>query len=108
MERAEEEVMEFLEEKCGLNYKSCPLAGNSITTDKMFLYKDMRKLYEFLHYRIIDVSSIKECAFRWIPAFRSINKKCTHKALDDIRESIQELKFYKEKFFDPVKNKKHW
>ena len=73
--------------------------------DKKFLEKDMPLLHNFLHYRIIDVSSIKELCKRWytdneVPIFK---KKLSHRALDDIRESIGELKHYKNLIFDKIK-----
>jgi oligoribonuclease len=75
-----------------------PLCGNSIWQDKMFLVRYMPKLINFFHYRIIDVSTIKELVCRWHndPEFK---KAKGHRALADIKESVAELKFYKEKFF---------
>ena len=60
----------------------------------------MPKLYEFLHYRIVDVSTIKELVKRWLPDLKAPAKKECHRALDDILESIEELKFYKQYIFD--------
>lgn len=75
-----------------------PLCGNSIWQDKMFLIHHMPSLVKFFHYRIIDVSSIKEVVHRWysVPEFE---KSKGHRALSDIRESIAELKYYRRNFF---------
>ncbi len=81
--------------------RRAPLAGNSVATDRGFLARDMPELEGHLHYRIIDVSSIKELARRWYPRvyFASPGKKGGHRALADIRESIEELKYYREALF---------
>ena len=78
-----------------------PLCGNSIATDRAFLARDMPELDAFLHYRMVDVSSIKELARRWYPRayFASPDKHGGHRALADIRESIQELRYYREAVF---------
>jgi oligoribonuclease len=83
--------------------RRAPLAGNSIATDRGFLARDMPELENHLHYRIIDVSSIKELARRWYPRvyFASPEKRGGHRALADIRESIEELKYYREALFVP-------
>src|SRR5712692_7079582 len=80
-----------------------PLAGNSIATDRVFIARDMPELDAFLHYRMVDVSSIKELARRWYPRayFASPAKHGGHRALADIRESMQELRFYREALFVP-------
>src|SRR5580692_531101 len=80
-----------------------PLAGNSIATDRVFIARDMPELDAFLHYRMVDVSSIKELARRWYPRtyFASPLKHGGHRALADIRESIQELRYYREAIFVP-------
>src|SRR5690242_19660772 len=80
-----------------------PLAGNSIATDRAFIARDMPELDAFLHYRMIDVSSIKELARRWYPRtyFASPPKRGGHRALADITESIQELRYYRETIFVP-------
>jgi oligoribonuclease len=82
---------------------SAPLCGNSIGTDRRFLATYMRELDDYLHYRSIDVSSLKELCRRWYPAVykKRPNKAEHHRALDDIRESIQELRFYRENLFIP-------
>lgn len=83
--------------------RKAPLAGNSVATDRSFLARDMPELEQYLHYRIIDVSSVKELARRWYPRvyFASPEKKGGHRALADIRESIEELKYYREALFVP-------
>lgn len=75
-----------------------PLCGNSIGTDRRFLKKYMPKVDNYLHYRSVDVSSFKEMMKRWYPEGATYAKKNTHQALDDIRESIEELKFYRENY----------
>jgi oligoribonuclease len=84
--------------------RKAPLAGNSVSTDRGFLARDMPDLEGHLHYRIIDVSSIKELARRWYPRvyFASPEKTGNHRALADIRESIQELKYYRAAVFVPL------
>jgi oligoribonuclease len=83
--------------------KTAPLAGNSIATDRSFIARDMLALDSFLHYRMIDVSSIKELCRRWYPRiyFGQPQKGLAHRALADIQESIQELKFYRRTAFVP-------
>jgi oligoribonuclease len=82
---------------------TAPLCGNSIGVDRRFLDQYMRNLDGYLHYRSIDVSSIKELCRRWYPAIYSKrpNKAEQHRALDDIRESIEELRYYRENLFIP-------
>jgi oligoribonuclease len=83
--------------------RKVPLCGNSIATDRMFIARDMPELDNFLHYRMVDVSSIKELARRWYPRayFASPEKHGGHRALADIRESIKELQYYREAVFVP-------
>ena len=83
--------------------RKVPLCGNSIATDRAFLARDMPELDAFLHYRMVDVSSVKELARRWYPRtyFASPPKHGGHRALADIRESIQELRYYREAIFVP-------
>ncbi|MGO8958492.1 MAG: oligoribonuclease [Streptosporangiaceae bacterium] len=83
--------------------RKVPLCGNSIATDRTFLARDMPELDAFLHYRMVDVSSIKELARRWYPRayFASPDKHGGHRALADIRESIRELQYYREAVFVP-------
>jgi oligoribonuclease len=80
-----------------------PLAGNSIATDRGFLARDMPELDAYLHYRIVDVSSIKELSRRWYPRayYNSPPKNGNHRALADIRESIRELRYYRQAVFVP-------
>ncbi len=82
---------------------SAPLCGNSIGVDRRFLDRYMRELDGYLHYRSIDVSSLKELCRRWYPAIyrKRPGKAEHHRALDDVRESIAELRFYREKLFIP-------
>jgi len=84
--------------------RKAPLCGNSIATDRSFIARDLPKLDDFLHYRMIDVSSIKELARRWYPRayFASPVKVGGHRALADIRESIAELRYYREAVFVPM------
>jgi len=83
--------------------RRAPLAGNSIATDRVFIARDMPELDAFLHYRMVDVSSIKELARRWYPRayFASPPKHGGHRALADITESIQELRYYRDTVFVP-------
>jgi len=83
--------------------KKAPLCGNSIATDRTFIARDMPELDVYLHYRMVDVSSIKELARRWYPRayFASPEKHGGHRALADIRESIRELRYYREAVFVP-------
>ncbi len=77
-----------------------PICGNSVSQDRRFLYKHMPRLEQFFHYRTIDVSTIKELARRWQPRIlEGVQKTGTHLALDDIRESIAELKYYRNQVF---------
>ena len=79
--------------------KISPLCGNSIWVDRKFLRKEMPRLESFLHYRMIDVSTIKELMKRWYPDIELPRKHKTHLALDDIRESVNELKWYRDNIF---------
>jgi oligoribonuclease len=83
--------------------RKVPLCGNSIATDRSFLARDMPMLDAYLHYRMVDVSSVKELARRWYPRayFASPPKHGGHRALADIKESIQELRYYREAVFVP-------
>jgi oligoribonuclease len=84
--------------------RRAPLCGNSIATDRAFLARDLPRLDDYLHYRMIDVSSVKELARRWYPRayFASPVKVGGHRALADIRESITELRYYREAVFVPA------
>lgn len=102
LEQAEEQVLAFLRSQ-GIEPRKAPLCGNSIATDRGFLARDMTELDGFLHYRMIDVSSIKELARRWYPRayFNSPKKAGGHRALADIQESVQELRYYRSTVFVP-------
>ncbi|MFG1672946.1 oligoribonuclease [Micromonospora sp. NPDC049282] len=84
--------------------RTAPLCGNSIATDRGFLARDMTRLDAHLHYRMIDVSSIKELCRRWYPRvyFGQPQKGLAHRALADIRESIRELEYYRRTLFVPL------
>ncbi len=101
---AELETLGFLKQHC--RQGKIPLCGNSIWCDRMFLKIQMPKLDGFLHYRCIDVSSFKECATRWNVASISgaPRKGDQHRAMGDIKESIAELKHYKERWLAPPKS----
>jgi oligoribonuclease len=90
-------TLEFLSGHCRSG--DSPLCGNSVWQDRRFLIKYMPSLDAFFHYRIIDVSTIKELVKRWYPALPLYKKQKTHLALDDIRESINELKYYRNHAF---------
>ena len=92
---AELQTIDFL--KKWVDKGASPICGNSVAQDKRFLYKYMPDLADYFHYRHLDVSTLKELARRWKPeALEGFSKKNTHLALDDIRESIAELKYYRE------------
>jgi oligoribonuclease len=83
--------------------RSAPLAGNSVATDRAFIARDMPELDNHLHYRMVDVSSVKELCRRWYPRvyYAQPSKGSTHRALADIRESIRELAYYRRTAFAP-------
>jgi oligoribonuclease len=89
--------MEFLITKCGLKPGNCPIAGNSVHTDRKFISKDMPRFHEFLSPKIIDVTTFKHLCKRWNPMrFKNLPKKeKKHTAIDDIHESIEEMLYYK-------------
>ena len=99
---AEEQVLAYIKEHCPDGSRP-PLAGNTVATDRAFLARDMQALESFLHYRIVDVSSIKELSRRWYPRayFAAPTKRGNHRALADIEESIEELRYYREAVFVP-------
>ena len=99
---AEEQVLAYIKEHCPDGSRP-PLAGNTVATDRAFLARDMPGLESFLHYRIVDVSSIKELSRRWYPRayFSAPTKRGNHRALADIQESIEELRYYREAVFVP-------
>ena len=97
MAEAEAQTIAFLEQ--WVPKGKSPICGNSICQDRRFLYRHMRNLENYFHYRNLDVSTLKELAARWAPDVRdSFKKGNTHLALDDIRESIAELRHYREHF----------
>jgi oligoribonuclease len=97
--QAQQQTLEFLRQYC--QPQTVPLCGNSVYQDRTFLRKYMPELETFLHYRIIDTSSIKEVVRRWYPksAHTKFVKKENHRALEDVYASIEELKHYKKYFF---------
>jgi oligoribonuclease len=97
---AEQQVLDYVRSQCPPDSRP-PLAGNTVGTDRAFIARDMRDLESFLHYRIIDVSSIKELSRRWYPRayFQAPAKRGNHRALADIQESIEELRYYREAVF---------
>ena len=99
---AEQQVLDYIRTHVK-QAKTAPLAGNSIATDRGFIARDMPKLDDYLHYRMIDVSSIKELCRRWYPRiyFGQPEKGLAHRALADIHESIRELRYYRRTAFVP-------
>ncbi|MFI6758863.1 oligoribonuclease [Micromonospora sp. NPDC050417] len=100
---AEDRVMEYVTSLVK-DPRSAPLCGNSIATDRGFIARDMPRLDGYLHYRMIDVSSIKELSRRWYPRvyYGQPAKGLAHRALADIRESIRELEYYRRTLFVPL------
>lgn len=100
--QAEIETILFL--KKWVPIQSSPMCGNSIGQDRRFLIQYMPKLEKYFHYRCIDVSTLKELAFRWNPTiYNKLKKKNNHRALEDIHESIMELDFYRKNFIKTLK-----
>lgn len=98
LEEAEAETIAFLSKY--VESGRSPMCGNSICQDRRFLARQMPQLERFFHYRNLDVSSVKELVYRWRPdILASFEKKGSHLALDDIRDSIRELRHYREHFF---------
>jgi oligoribonuclease len=97
MSEAETKILEFV--KGYAEPDSSPLCGNSVGQDRRFLVKYMPDLHNFFHYRNLDVSTIKELVRRWYPLLAPFEKKGTHHVLDDIRESIDELRHYRKAVF---------
>lgn len=94
---AERRTIEFLKQWVPEN--TSPMCGNSIGQDRRFLYRYMPALEAYFHYRNIDVSTLKELAARWAPEIKKgFNKMASHQALDDIIESVEELRYYREHF----------
>ncbi|GAA0796980.1 oligoribonuclease [Spirilliplanes yamanashiensis] len=103
MAEAEQQVLDYIRQYVP-EPRTAPLCGNSIATDRGFLARDMPALDAHLHYRMIDVSSIKELCRRWYPRvyFGQPSKGLAHRALADIRESIRELEYYRRTVFVPL------
>ena len=110
---AEQQILTYLQ-SAGVVAGKSPLAGNSVSVDRNFIARDMKQLAEFLHYRTIDVSTIKELSRRWYPKayFAAPAKTGNHRALGDIQDSIAELAYYREAVFagkimknKPVRNR---
>ena len=91
---AEKEVLSFIKKHVSKN--KSPLCGNSVYMDRMFINRYMKKLDDYLHYRLVDVSTLKNLALRWYPDLPEFEKSETHRAMDDIKESIEELRYYRE------------
>lgn len=98
LHEAEQETLEFL--RGYLPPNASPMCGNTICQDRRFLVRHMPELERFFHYRNLDVSTLKELSKRWAPAV-IFSKASTHLAMDDIRDSVAELKFYRERLFRP-------
>ena len=100
IKEAEEACLKFFQSH--IKQHKSPLCGSSVSHDRRFLIKHMPKLANHFHYRHIDVSSFKEVIKRWYPEADEFKKTSSHRAMDDIKESVNELKFYREKLF--IKN----
>ncbi len=99
--RAEHETLAFLESWA--EHGRSPMCGNSVCQDRRFMARHMPRLEAFFHYRNLDVSTLKELAQRWAPAVaQAFQKTAAHRALDDVRESISELKYYRERLLRPL------
>lgn len=97
---AEMQTLQFLEQYVAPG--KSPMCGNSVHQDRRFLVRYMPELEKFFHYRLLDVSTLKELATRWAPKVAGgLAKESKHRALDDIRESIEELKYYRNNLFNP-------
>jgi oligoribonuclease len=97
LEEAEAVTLKFV--KKHTPFEEAPLCGNSIYQDRRFLAKYMPRLNSHLHYRNIDISSVKELALRWYPTLPKFEKANKHTALEDILESLEELRYYRERLF---------
>jgi oligoribonuclease len=102
IQEAQQQVLDYVRAHCADGSRP-PLAGNTVATDRAFLARDMPELEAFLHYRIVDVSSVKELVRRWYPRvyYNAPAKSGNHRALADIGESIEELRFYRAAVFVP-------
>ncbi len=99
MAEAEQQTLEFLARY--LDAGTSPMCGNSICQDRRFMARQMPKLEAFFHYRNLDVSTVKEIARRWQPELlRGFSKRASHLAMDDIKDSIAELAYYRQVFFN--------
>ena len=94
---AQTQMLDFVKQYCAP--QTAPLCGNSVWQDKEFLRRYMPELNKFFHYRIIDISTLKELAQRWYRNVVEVKKKDTHRALNDIYESIEELRYYRKHIF---------
>lgn len=95
---AEEATLTFLRKY--VQAGKSPMCGNSVWQDRRFLTRYMPQLEKFFHYRLVDVSTIKELSLRWAPeVYNGVKKESRHLALDDIRESVEELRYYREHLF---------
>ena len=98
-QQAQQRTIDFISKHVAANHS--PLCGNSICQDRRFLANYMPKLESYLHYRNLDVSTVKELVVRWRPELtKGFSKRNTHQAMDDIRESIEELKYYRKTFIN--------
>jgi len=102
MADAQQQVLDYVKQYAP--HGKVPLAGNTVGMDKLFLERDMPQLMDHLHYRVVDVSSIKELVRRWYPRvfFNAPDKTGNHRALGDIQDSIRELRYYREVVFVPM------
>lgn len=98
LKMAEEATLEFI--KKYVSAKSSPMCGNTVCQDRRFLSRLMPSLEAYFHYRHLDVSTVKELARMWAPdIFKGVNKESRHLALEDIKESVEELRYYRDHFF---------
>lgn len=102
-EQVEQLLLNFMQQ--WLPEKASPMCGNSIHQDRRFMVRYMPRLEAYFHYRNLDVSTLKELARRWHPVvYKGVVKKCTHQALDDILESIEEMRYYRNSFLKLPEN----
>lgn len=98
-EEAQRQTLEFLKQY--VDKRTSPMCGNTICQDRRFLAKHMPELEAYFHYRHLDVSTVKELAKRWAPSIFEAHKKgSSHQALEDVKESIEELRYYRDSFFN--------
>ena len=98
LQEAEQQTLAFVKQY--VSPKTSPMCGNTICQDRRFLSRLMPQLEAYFHYRHLDVSTVKELAKIWAPSvFQSLNKTSAHRALDDIKESLDELRYYRDRFF---------